>query len=153
MRVCLGGTFDFLHAGHQRLLRTALQLAGPAGSLLIGVTTDEFIAGKGTPAPYHERVARLTAFIEEQGTDVSVTIVPLTDAYGPAVDADLDAVVVSPETRTTAEHINRLRQQHGKPPLRIVEIPFVLGADSRPISSTRIRHHEIHPDGTLARHG
>jgi len=153
MRVCLGGTFEFLHAGHQQLLRTALDLAGPDGSLLIGLTTDAFLTTKGTHSSYPDRLAALTAFLKKQDTTATVRIIPLNDAYGPAVDADLDIIVVSPETRPAAEQINRLRQQRGKPRLQIVEVPFVLAADGRPISSTRIRRHEILPDGTLRRHG
>ena len=59
-RVCLGGTFDVLHAGHARLLEAALA-AGEA--LVIGLASDEFAASRRSPgrelAPYGEREAAL----------------------------------------------------------------------------------------------
>ena len=153
MRVCLGGTFDPLHAGHKQLLTTALQLAGLCGSVLIGVTTGGFPPGKYTRASYETRVEALQRFLQRQHPSAAVSIVPIMDPFGPAVDAELDAIVVSPETRPTAERLNTQREQKRKPRLRIVEVPFVLAADGRPISSTRIRQGEITPDGAILHHG
>ena len=52
-RVCLGGTFDVLHAGHALLLEAAL---GAGERLVIGLATDEFAASRRSPgrklAPY-----------------------------------------------------------------------------------------------------
>lgn len=153
MRVCLGGIFDYLHAGHKHLLRTALQLAGSSGSVLIGVTTGGFPLGKYAHASFETRVEALQRFLQRQHSSATVSVVPITDPFGPAADIELDAIVVSPETRPTAERLNHQREQNGKPRLRIVEVPFVLAADGRPISSTRIRLGEITPDGAILHHG
>jgi pantetheine-phosphate adenylyltransferase len=147
MRVCLGGTFEFLHIGHQRLLEKALELAGPGGTVLIGVTTDEFSRQKGIHETYDERVARLHRYLEDHAHGTSLCIVPLDDPYGPAVEGELDAIIVSPETKSSADNLNRERQQHGKPSLKIIEVPYVLAQDGKPVSSTRIRTGEITADG------
>ena len=62
---------------------------------------------------------------------------------------DFDCIIISPETRPTAEEINNIRKQKGKKPLQIIQIPFVLADDNVPISSTRIRNKEINKDGSI----
>ena len=51
------GTFDTLHWGHINILRRAYELAGPNGRLIVGLSTDEFNAGKGKQA-YHSYETR-----------------------------------------------------------------------------------------------
>ena len=41
MKVCIGGTFDTLHKGHELLIDKAFQTAGEQGSVLIGITKGE----------------------------------------------------------------------------------------------------------------
>lgn len=147
MKVCLGGTFYPLHKGHQQLLRKAFQVAGPQGFVFIGVTTSAMAKKKGPIASFEKRKAILMQFIQEERVFPKVSIQPLTDKYGPALYDDFDAIVVSPETEKTAEEMNRKRIQHGKQPLQIFVIPFVLSEDGKPISSTRIRHKEIDENG------
>ena len=77
------------------------------------------------------------------------TIQPLSNKFGPTLEGDFDAIVVSPETKPTAEEINKKRKQLGKKPLQIVVIPFVLSEDNQPISSSRIRRKEIDENGTM----
>ena len=74
---------------------------------------------------------------------------PIFDKYGPTIDEDFDAIVVSPETRKTAEEINFKRKKNGKKSLKIIEIPFVLGNDRKIISSTRIFKKEIDENGKI----
>jgi pantetheine-phosphate adenylyltransferase len=64
-------------------------------------------------------------------------------------DAELEAIVVSPETRQRAEELNKLRTSKGLAALHIIEIPFVLAEDGTPISSIRIRYGEIDVHGKL----
>jgi len=59
-RVITYGTYDLLHYGHIRLLKRARELGD---YLIVGLSTDEFNAGKGKSAyhPYEERKAMLEA--------------------------------------------------------------------------------------------
>ena len=78
-----------------------------------------------------------------------VVLTPIQDKYGPSVEEKFDAIVVSPETKPTAEEINEKRRQRGKKPLQIIVVPYVLAKDGHPINSTRIRNGEIDEHGTL----
>ncbi|MCH4207965.1 MAG: glycerol-3-phosphate cytidylyltransferase [Solobacterium sp.] len=60
IRVITYGTYDLLHYGHIQLLKRAKELGD---YLIVGLSTDEFNAGKGKNAyhPYEERKAMLEA--------------------------------------------------------------------------------------------
>ena len=147
MNVCLGGTFYPLHKGHKKLLKKATELAGVNGSIFIGITSDRMTEKKGRIASFEKRKKSVEQFLSEEGK--RAIIQSITDKFGPSIDGDYDAIVVSPETKPTAEEINKKRKQLGKKPLRIVVIPFVLSEDNQPISSSRIRLKEIDENGTL----
>jgi pantetheine-phosphate adenylyltransferase len=76
-------------------------------------------------------------------------IKPIADKYGPSIEDDFDAIIVSPETFETAKEINLRRVEKGKKPLKIIKIPFVLAEDGKPISSTRILKKEIDENGRI----
>ena len=147
MRVCVGGTFDLFHNGHKKLLKKAIELAGVNGSIFIGITSDRMTEKKGRIASFEKRKKSIEQFFSEERK--RAIIQSITDKFGPSIDGDYDAIVVSPETKPTAEEINQKRKQLGKKPLRIVVIPFVLSEDNQPISSSRIRQKEIDENGTL----
>jgi pantetheine-phosphate adenylyltransferase len=147
MRVCVGGTFDLFHNGHKKLLKKAIELAGANGSIFIGITSDRMTEKKGRIASFEKRKKSIEQFLSEEGK--RTIIQSITDKFGPSIDGDYDAIVVSPETKPTADEINKKRKQLGKKPLQIVVIPFVLSEDNQPISSSRIRLKEIDENGTL----
>jgi len=149
MRVCLGGTFYPLHKGHKILLKKAFQVAGAKGSVFIGVTSAAMAKKKGKIPSFEMRKRSLEQFLVEENVQEQATIQPLSNKFGPTLEGDFDAIVVSPETKPTAEEINKKRKQLGKKPLQIVVIPFVLSEDKQPISSSRIRLKEIDENGTL----
>jgi len=151
MRVCIGGTFDLLHKGHKLLINKAFQMAGKQGSIFIGITTGEIIRGKRDIKPFEERKKAVEQYLYEKGFIERAIVKPITDKYGPSIEEefDADAIVISPETRKTAEEINEKRKQNGIKQLKIIQIPFVLAEDGHPISSSRIRKHEIDEDGRL----
>ncbi len=146
----VGGTFDPLHDGHRRLISRSFELAGRGGSVTIGLTTDAFASRKVHPVRcYEDRKASLESFIRDMRFPVSWSIVPLSDRYGSALDADFDALVVSEETLPTAHEINALRRQRGHPKVDIHQITCVLADDGRWISSTRIYRGEIDAHGKI----
>jgi pantetheine-phosphate adenylyltransferase len=149
MNVCLGGTFDLLHRGHKQLIITACKLAGANGVVIIGVTSGVLGKKQRKIHSYAQRTSAIKKFLPETGTNTQVVITLIQDNYGPSIQEDFDAIVVSPETKLVAEEINVKRKQKGKKLLQIVVVPFVLAEDGRPISSTRIRNGEIDENGTL----
>ena len=149
-RVCLGGTFDILHIGHELLLTTA---SDNGDEILLGLTTDTR-AKKGRDSSilnsYKIRKKNLEIFLEELGFIDKFTIVPLSDDWGPSVvDEDFDAIIVSEETKSTAEKINNIRSKEGKKDLLIVTVPMIKARDGKLISSSRIRNSEIDSKGKL----
>jgi len=151
MNVCLGGTFDQFHKGHETLLEKAFESAGVHGHVFIGITSDQLVEKKGEVRPFAERKRAVEQFVKKKGWALRASIKELIDTYGPSIDGDFDAIVVSPETKPVAEEINEKRRQRKRKPLQIIVIPFVLAEDTRPISSSRIRRKEINAQGTLVR--
>jgi len=149
MRVCIGGTFDTLHKGHELLINKAFQTAGKQGSVFIGITTGEIPKTKGNIKSFEERKKTIEQYLLKKGYINRVTIQPIKDKYGPSTRNELDAIVISPETKSTAEEINDKRRRNMKKPLKIVQIPFVLANDGTPISSSRIRKKEIDEKGRI----
>lgn len=149
MHVCLGGTFSPMHKGHKELLRKAFEIAGPNGSVFIGLTSSAMVRKKGTIAPFQKRKQAILQFLAEEQVLGQITLQAIRDKFGPAVTGNFDAIIVSPETIRTAKEINRKRTHLGKTPLQIIVIHFVLSEDGIPISSSRIRKKEIDENGTI----
>ena len=151
-KVAVGGTFEYLHDGHKRLIRTAFKIAGN-GEIHIGLTSDQMAGQKERQInDYTTRRSNLKEYIkslDHSGTDY--IIFELKDPYGTTVVEDYDYIVVSPETHGMALKINQLRKEGGREPIEIVSIEYVLADDEIPISSTRISKGEIDIHGHLKR--
>jgi len=147
MKVCIGGTFNIIHKGHKLLIDKAFQIAGKKGSVFIGIATGEIIKRKKDVKPYSERKNAIIQYISSKNKTTLVTIKPIKDKHGPSIDEDFDSIIASPETVETAEEINEKRREQGKKPLKIIQIPYVLSYDSKPISTTRIKNNEIDENG------
>ena len=150
-RVVVGGTFDCLHDGHVAFLTKAFEIGD---RVLIGICSDEMqgLLQKDSAGilPLGVRMRVIKKFLRVRGWLKRAELVTISDPMGPAVEeAGLEAIVVSPETRKRAEEINGIRRSRGLAPLQIVEIPFTLAEDGKPISSIRIRYGEIDPHGKL----
>ena len=148
VKVCLGGTFDAIHRGHEVLLNKALDIGD---SIIIGLTTD-IRAKKGRENEninsYSNREAGLYAWFKSKNTDKRVRIVPLDDDWGPgALEEDIDSIVVSDETKSVAKKLNVHRVKAGMPKLRVIVVPMLDARDGSRISSSRIRRKEIDSDG------
>jgi pantetheine-phosphate adenylyltransferase len=148
----VGGTFDPLHDGHKKLIDRSFSLAGEGGTVIIGLTTDAFAGGKShTITPFDQRREELVAFITSKRYSADWIIESLSDRYGPSLDADFDALVVSEETLPVALEINKKRAERGKKKVDLHQVSCVLAEDGRWISSTRIYRGEIDRHGHLIR--
>ena len=147
MRVCLGGTFDPFHVGHEALLRRAFE----ADEVFVGVTAGDLATRDRDVATIEARIARVEAFAESEAYASALTVRPLEDAAGPAATGDYDAIVVSPETVAGAAAINQERERNALAPLDVWRVPHVLGDDLLPVSGTRIHAGAIDRDGRRLR--
>jgi len=144
-KTIVGGTFDHFHKGHEAILETACDLSG---SIIVGITGDEFAEKfrTGQIEPFQIRKQKVEKFLDSLGTRYS--IVEINDFYGPSTtEKGLDAIVVSEETSLRAKEINAVRVKKGLKKMSIVEVPYVLAEDGKPISSERIRRGEIDEEG------
>jgi len=149
MKVCIGGTFNIIHSGHKLLINKAFETAGLEGSVFIGLTTKKLTKNKKNVWSLQERKKKLEQYLSEKGFLDRATIKPISNKYGPSIDEEFDAIVVSPETMKTAEEINFKRREKGKKALKIIKIPFLSAKDGVPISSSRIYNKEIDENGNI----
>lgn len=150
-KVVVGGTFDCFHNGHKALLMKAFELGD---RVTVGVCSDKMqellLKDCVGIQPLAMRMWSVLDFLHTEGLLGRTEIVILSDPFGPAVaDREAQAVVVSPDTSGRAEKLNEMRASNGLPPLDIVEVPFVLAEDGKPISSIRIRYGEMNTHGKI----
>ena len=147
--VAVGGTFQYLHEGHAKLIDKAFEIA-EGGKVHIGLTSDEMLHKSHNIDDYEKRKAHLLDYIKKMGIpDDRYEVTKLNDPYGPALEEDFDYIVVSPETYPVALKINRIREENRKKSLEIVNVEYVMAEDGIPISSTRIAKGEIDRHGKL----
>ncbi len=146
-QVVLGGTFDLLHIGHHKLLKTAFE----SGQFVtIGLTSDNFNHSrqKKSSQIYEKRKTQLTSFLQQNGWQNRYRILQIHDLYGKAdTNPKLEAIIVTPETRTNAHLINKNRLKNRLNPLYIIEVTPAVDQNRNRLSSTRIREGEITPQG------
>ncbi|XP_014014195.1 bifunctional coenzyme A synthase isoform X2 [Salmo salar] len=144
--VVVGGTFDRLHGAHKTLLNISCLLANKR--FLIGVCDQELLKKKVLKEliePYALRVQRLQEFLQDVKPSLQYEIVPLSDPFGPSViDAQLQCIVVSEETRRGGEAVNKKRLENGLPGLVLHEIQLLKDAhhtemEEEKISSSSLR--------------
>ncbi len=148
--VAVGGTFDILHVGHEKLLAKAFEL----GELVfVGVTGDRLVFKLNKNHPVRKFAVRqrdLRRLLRARGWLRRARITELRDPFGPATRRKrLDALVVSEETRANGLRVNALRRNQGLKPLRLYVIRMVRTKDGQLLSDTRIRRGEVNPQGRL----
>lgn len=145
MRVCLGGTFEPFHAGHEALLSAAAQ---GASEVFVGITDGTLAQREGRKvSPWTERGKRVESYLKASGFKGKVVTRALTEPMGPAAREPYDAIAASPETVRGAEAINAARVVAKLSPLRLIRVPHVLGEDLLPISGTAIAEGRIDSHG------
>ena len=146
----MGGTFDIIHSGHKALLQRALEVGN---IVLIGLTTDARASknrNKTQINPYNIRLVNLQNLLKSMKSLDKFQIVPLENDWGPSViDEGFEAIIVSDETKSTAQKINKIRLADGKTELEIVVVPMIRAQDGNRISSSRIRNKEINSEGKI----
>jgi pantetheine-phosphate adenylyltransferase len=147
--VAVGGTFQYFHDGHVKLIKKAFEMAED-GKVYIGLTSDEMLQKTHNIDDYESRRKLLFRCIKEMGfSEEKFEVTKLNDPCGPSLEEDFDYIVVSPETYPVALKINRIREKKRKKPLEIVYVEYVMAEDEIPISSTRISEGEIDRHGKL----
>ncbi|MEW6042843.1 MAG: pantetheine-phosphate adenylyltransferase [Thermoproteota archaeon] len=147
--VATGGTFDILHQGHMALLEESFSISE---KVIIGLTSDDLAKKKGKTLwhNYSQRLDALEQLIKKRFPEKSYVISKLENDFGPAViEGDVQALVVSYETSSQGDVLNKLRKQKNLPVVKVVIVPLVLAQDGKRISSTRIRNSEIDAQGNL----
>jgi pantetheine-phosphate adenylyltransferase len=144
--VCMGGTFSPLHRGHRALLSRAVTVGE---NVFVGVTQGELAQANRDRVvpPAKQRIRAVREALEAGGAGDRAEVDAIQQPEGRALEPRFEAIVVSPETRGTAERINATRRERGLDPLAIEVVPFVLGIDGRPVNGTRVANGEVDPEG------
>ena len=147
--IAMGGTFDIIHRGHLTLLSTAFEISE---KVIIGLTSDEFVQKKGKNPihKYDERLKNLTSIIFKKFPNSYFEISQLNNDFGPAVlQEEVQALVVSDETKNQGDILNQLRTERNLSPVEVIVVPMSLAKDGERISTTRIKNSEIDSEGNL----
>lgn len=145
VNVGLGGTFDRLHAGHKLFL----DIAAHYGQFVhIGLISSSYL--KKVQKKYFKRIQsfqirkkEVEKYLLTRNTRTLISSInTLRMDQKLASEGDLSALIVSQETCSGANAINRLRTSHKKSKLTIIVIPRVIHADGTLESSTRLRMEE-----------
>ena len=99
---------------------------------------------------YDERLKNLTSIIFKKFPNSYFEISQLNNDFGPAVfEKEVQALVVSDETKNQGNILNKLRTERNLSPVEIIVVPMTLAKDGKRISTTRIKNSEIDSDGNL----
>eukprot|EP00796_Vickermania_ingenoplastis_P013223 gene13223-9069_t len=139
--VAVGGTFDRLHSGHKLLLSYAALYA--RDGLRVGIASDALLKNKKFKEylqPFDTRKNQVVEFLRCVRRDLEPDVTVITDVCGGTDTAkELEAIVLSHETKKALAVINEARAAHLCPPLVGIVIPDVSRHDGSLITSTELR--------------
>lgn len=153
--VALGGTFDHLHAAHKLLLHLSHFLA--TRKIIVGVMSAAQLSSKQYANYLQDFPTRQKAvedFLRTLG-EVELEVVEIHDPFGPTQsDRDVQALVVSEETRSGGEAVNNRRRDNGLGELGVWCIHVISGKSLHGVSEESKRSEDsTRSDGQMGRSG
>lgn len=155
--IVVGGTFDRLHAGHKLLLTMAYLCA--KNKLLITLTSDPYFfkdkKHRDIILSYQDRFDQVSNFINLIGyknIELDIDRLQLPFPYDRKLEdveskmIDIDAIIVSRETRSPAVDINKKRRKLGLKEINIIVINYVnsvLNSNDFKFSSSFLREKDF----------
>ena len=147
-KVVLGGTFDYLHNGHKRLLTMSAMIC--TKEITIGVTSDLMLKSKKFAEkiqPLSTRKAKVKEFLRAIKPSLRVNVETIDDAFGPSIRLpDLEAITGSIETLSGCLAVNKIRKERG---LKVLKIVITSRAQSFTLSSTFLRRYLTHKSSNI----
>ncbi|MFZ2206959.1 MAG: pantetheine-phosphate adenylyltransferase [Microgenomates group bacterium] len=144
--VICGGTFDHLHDGHKKLLRSCFE---GGKNITIGITSGAMVRHKSffcSIQSYAIRRRNILNFAVQNKKKVK--IVKLHDIFGPTIKKNtFDALFITKDTEKGAEMIQKRRKEIGMKPLSIKTVSLVYDENGEKISSERVRQGIITREG------
>jgi len=143
---CIGGTCDHFHSGHKMFFASA---ALNTNKLLCGLTNKFMLAKKEFSDVLEEAPMRKNSannFFKLFDKTLEVEVFELKDGYGPIDRADLDSIILTPETLKGGEACNKKRAEcYNLGPLDFVMVPLVIDEEiGDKTSSTYFRKYISH---------
>lgn len=146
----LGGTFDRLHIGHQKLIDTAFD---QSERVIIGITKPALYKNKllsEVIESYEVRGEAIKKYLEKKDYLKRTKIIPIEDIFGNTLtEKSIEAIFVTEENLPNVTIINNKRREINFPELQIITVPYIEADDGKIITSERIRLGEIERDGKL----
>lgn len=142
----VGGTFDHLHDGHKILLLMAAFVTRK--HLIVGVTGPGMLKNKKfaeAMEPIEARVKAVSRYLQETlPGSVTYSVYQIDDVCGPTgYVRDIDALVISEETKSGADFVNDYRKKQGFSELAVVTIDLLEAPGVPKVSSTDMREQEL----------
>ncbi len=134
----VGGTFEFFHIGHQKLIETGLL---KCKNLEIWIVSDNIAQQKDSRVQsWQKRCDNIKLNLTEIDNS-RVSFHELVDEFGAATyHVGASVIICTSETMNNCVKINKIRAQDNLDELEIIEVPHVYSGDGEIISSTRIRN-------------
>jgi glycerol-3-phosphate cytidylyltransferase len=92
MRIYNGGTYDLLHPGHLYVFQQMRELAGPGGSVVIALNTDDFVEQFKDHAPVQSYAEREAVLLSLRDVDEVIPNVGGPDAKPAILRAKPDLI-------------------------------------------------------------